>query len=159
MTVDNPYASDLAGRDPLEALADTPVRIRDLVQGWSPEQFERSYAPGKWSARCILIHLAQTELALGTRARFALSQPDYVAQAFSQDDWMPIDEAADAQTALQAYMALRALNLAMWRGLTPAQVGRAFGHPEYGDLTVGWIMAQIAGHDIHHLTQLLGVRS
>jgi hypothetical protein len=100
------------------------------------------------------VHLAQTELALGTRARFALAQPNYAAQAFSQDDWMPIDDGADARTALAAYTSIRGLNLAMWKRLSQAQLDRGFSHPEYGELTVGWIMAQMAGHDIHHLKQL-----
>jgi hypothetical protein len=102
----------------------------------------------------VLIHLAQTELALGTRVRFALSQPRYDAQAFSQDDWLPIDGAADARTALDVYTTLRKLNLAMFRSLTPDQHGRVFTHPEYGELTVGWVASQMAGHDIHHLKQL-----
>ena len=103
------------------------------------------------------MHLAQTELALTTRARFALAQPGYRAQAFNQDDWIRIDDGADARTALAAYVALRGLNLAMWKRLTKEQVDRAFSHPEYGDLTIGWIMAQMAGHDIHHLKQLQAI--
>jgi len=153
MPAANPYGEDLGNRPPLEALAETPARIRQLVEPWSEERFERSYAPGKWSARQILTHLAQTELALSTRARFALAQQGYTAQAFSQDDWMPIDADVDARTAVDAYVTLRRFNVAMWRRLTPDQMNRGFIHPEYGDLTVGWIMAQMAGHDIHHLRQ------
>jgi uncharacterized damage-inducible protein DinB len=154
MPVANPYAEDLGNRKPLEALVDTADRIHRLVGEWSADAFENSYAPGKWSARQIIVHLAQTELALSTRARFALAQPGYTAQAFSQDDWMSIDGSTDARTALAAYISLRGLNLAMWRRLTQEQLDRPFSHPEYGDLTVGWIMAQMAGHDIHHLKQL-----
>jgi hypothetical protein len=154
MTAANPYAADLGGRPALEALSETPFRIQALVEPWTADRFERSYAPGKWSARRILVHLAQSELALPTRARFALSQPDYVAQSFSQDDWLPLDDACDARTALDAYVTLRRMNLAMWRALAPAQIDRTFSHPEYGTLTVGWIMAQMAGHDIHHLRQI-----
>jgi hypothetical protein len=66
---------------------------------------------------------------------------------------MRIDNQAPARAALDAYTALRQFNLAMWRGLTPEQINRGFHHPEYGELTVGWIMAQMAGHDIHHLKQ------
>jgi hypothetical protein len=128
-----------------------------LVEPWSAETFERSYAPGKWSARQILVHLAQTELALGARARFALTQPGYAAQAFSQDDWMPVDGDADARTALGAYTALRGLNLEMWKRLTPVHLERAISHPEYGELTVGWIKSQMAGHDIHHWKQLQAI--
>ncbi len=157
--VPNPYGADLGNRDALEALGDTPGRIRSTVETWTDAQFERSYAPGKWSARKVLIHLAQTELALGTRARFALSQPGYTAQAFSQDDWLPIDVSVDARTALDVYTTLRRLNLAMFRSLIPEQRHRSFAHPEYGTLTIGWIANQMAGHDIHHLKQLEMVTS
>jgi hypothetical protein len=159
MAVANPYADDLGNRQPLEALADSLERIRNLVAPWGPDDFEKSYAPGKWSARQILVHLAQTELALSTRARFALTQNGYVAQPFSQDDWMSVDAGTDARTALDAYTSLRGLNLAMWRRLTREQVDRPFSHPEYGDLTVGWVMAQMAGHDIHHLKQLHAIHT
>lgn len=153
-TIPNPYAADLGNRDALEALGDTPQKIRAAVEKWTDAQFERSYASGKWSIRQVLIHLAQTELALTTRVRFALSQPDYAAQPFSQDDWIQLDGRSDARTALEAYIALRRFNLAMFRSLTPAQRGRTFTHPEYGTLTVDWIANQIAGHDIHHLKQI-----
>jgi hypothetical protein len=153
MAVANPYGEDLGSRAPIEALAETPWKISALVKGWTDADFESTYAAGKWSFRKVLVHLAQTELALTTRARFALSQENYASQAFSQDDWMAIDNTAGARAALEAYLALRQFNLAMWRALTPAQLERPFSHPEYGALTVGWIQAQMAGHDIHHLRQ------
>ena len=153
MTIANPYGADLGERDPLAALADTPWKIGAVVERWSDADFESTYAPGKWSFRQVLIHLAQTEIALTTRARFALSEESYAAQAFSQDAWMAVDHAAGARDALESYLALRRFNLAMWRALSPAQLDRPFTHPEYGALTIGWILAQMAGHDIHHLKQ------
>jgi hypothetical protein len=155
----NPYAQDLGSLDPLTALAETPERIRALVEGWSVTQWEQRYAPGKWTARQVIVHLAQTELALTARVRFAASQDGYVAQAFSQDDWLPLDEHADARTALGAYTALRKLNVVMFRNMTAAQRARPFTHPEYGQLTPEWVAAQMAGHDIHHLKQLETITS
>lgn len=154
MTTLNPYGADLGGRDALQALAETPGRLREVVERWGEDRFERSYAPGKWTARQVIIHLAQTELALGSRARFALSQEGYTAQAFSQDDWLPLDDSVDGRTALDAYTSVRRLNLAMFRSAPAERLDRAFQHPEYGRLTVRWIMEQMAGHDIHHLKQV-----
>ena len=91
--------------------------------------------------------------------RFAASQDGYVAQAFSQDDWLPLDDQAEARTALGAYMALRKLNVLMFRNLTVAQRTRPFRHPEYGELTPEWVAAQMAGHDIHQLKQLQTIKS
>lgn len=149
----NPYAADLGDREPLKALSETPWQLQKLVDRWADTDFERSYAPGKWSARTILVHLAQTELGLGARVRFALSQENYAAQSFNQDEWIPLDNRMDARTALNAYLALRQMNLSMWRGLSEAQRMRTFTHPEYGLLNVWWVAAQMAGHDIHHLRQ------
>jgi hypothetical protein len=154
----NPYADDLGSRDAVDALANTPQQIRALVESWPPARWEQSYAPGKWSARRVIVHLAQTELALTTRVRFAASQEDYVAQPFNQDAWLAIDDHADGPTALDAYTALRRLNVAMFRGMTPAERQRTFKHPEYGDLSVEWVAAQLAGHDVHHLKQLQTIR-
>jgi hypothetical protein len=154
----NPYADDLGSREPLEALADTPQQIRALIEQWPADRWERTYAPGKWSARRVLIHMAQTELALTTRVRFAASQDGYVAQAFDQDAWLAIDDHADGQTALDTYIALRRLNVAMFKGLSAAQRQRTFTHPEYGALNADWVAAQLAGHDIHHLKQLQQIR-
>jgi hypothetical protein len=150
----NPYAEALGPLNPLEALAETPLKIETLVLKWPADRWERSYAPGKWSARRVVVHLAQIEIALTTRVRFAASQDGYVAQPLDQDAWMPLDDHADGPTALNAYLALRRLNVAMFKGMTPDQRQRTFTHPEYGQLTPEWVAAQLAGHDLHHLKQL-----
>lgn len=154
----NPYAADLGDRDPLQALEDTPERIRQHLQGWTAADLERSYAPGKWTARQLLVHLAQTELALTTRARYALGREGYAAQSFSQDDWIGIDQALDGHAALEAYLALRRMNLSMFRSLSQAQRERTFTHPEYGTLNVWWVASQLAGHDIHHAEQIKRIK-
>jgi len=149
-----PYSGDLAGRDPIAAMRETIERIRALTSAWSPPQFERTYAPGKWSARLLLTHLAQTELALGTRARMALASPDYVAQPWSQDDWIDQETGLSGADALAALMALSRMNVALFESLPPQARGKPFSHPEYGELTVDWLIHQMAGHQLHHLRQL-----
>ena len=154
----NPYAEALGSLDPLKALAETPKKIRAVVGKWPSKRWQKTYAPGKWSARRILIHLAQAELALTTRVRFAASQDGYVAQPYNQDEWLLLDDHADGPTALDAYIALRRLNLVMFKGMTPAQRKRRFTHPEYGELTPDWVAAQLAGHDIHHFKQIKQIK-
>ena len=154
MAPQTPYSSALAGREPIAALRDTTSRIGEIARQWSPADFERSYAPGKWSARQILVHLAQTELALGTRARHALTTPNYAAQSFDQDKWMARESGLDGPAALNAFLALAAMNLALFSSLSPADRETTLTHPEYGALSVDWIVHQMAGHQIHHLGQL-----
>ena len=154
MAPTTPYTNDLGGREPLASMRETVDRIRSLASQWSPAQFEGSYAPGKWTARQILIHLAQTELALGNRARMALSTPGYVAQAFDQDRWIGRDASLGGREALEAFHAMSTMNRTMFASLGDADRGTTLSHPEYGALTVDWIIHTIAGHQLHHLKQL-----
>lgn len=151
----NPYAAYLEGRDPVVLLVDTPPRIRAIVSTLPSGALSRSYEPGKWDVHRLMLHLAQTEVAFGMRARMALTDERYVAQPFDQDVWMAREgAAADAHVALDAYLAVRALNMRLFRTLGAADLDRTFSHPERGTVSVRWILELLAGHEIHHLRQL-----
>jgi hypothetical protein len=153
----NPYAEPLGTLDPIKGLSETPKKIKALTRTWTARQWNKSYAPGKWTARQIVVHLAQSELALTTRVRFAASAPGYVAQPFDQDAWIALDH-ADGPTAVDAYVALRRFNLAMFKNMSPKLRKQPFTHPEYGELTPDWVAAQLAGHELHHLRQLKQIK-
>jgi hypothetical protein len=67
---------------------------------------------------------------------------------------MAVEEQADGPAALDAYLALRRLNLDICRRLTPAQRARTATHPQFGAIDVDWLLTQVAGHERHHLPQL-----
>jgi hypothetical protein len=46
------------------------------------------------------------------------------------------------------------MNRALFESLTPAERATPFTHPEYGALTVDWLIHQMAGHVLHHYKQL-----
>jgi hypothetical protein len=135
-------------------MRDSAVRLTAMTRGWSAADFERPYAPGKWTARQVIIHLAQTELALGVRARMALATPNYTAQPFDQDVWLGRETRLGGAEAVAASVALIGMNALLFEALSAAERGIAMGHPEYGSITVDWIIYTLAGHEIHHLDQL-----
>jgi uncharacterized damage-inducible protein DinB len=148
------YSKYLGDGEPLGAIRQNVARVRAVTSGWTAEQFERSYAAGKWTARQILTHLAHTELALGYRARMALSTPNYAAQRFDQDVWIARETRVSGREAVEAFTALARLNAALFEGLSSEDRQVAMSHPEYGTITVDWIVHLLAGHQIHHLQQL-----
>ena len=150
----NPYLQDLAGREPLGAMRDTIADMDFRLRDWPDDRFERSYGPGKWTGRQVLTHLAQTEMALGIRARMAVATPGYAAQAWDQDSWIALDARLTGLEALDAFVAVALMNLKFFEGLSADQRARSLTHPEYGTLTVDWVIHQMAGHQIHHLEHL-----
>jgi hypothetical protein len=102
----------------------------------------------------VLTHLAHIEMVFANRLRFTLAQDNYVVQPFEQDDWMNNESGQTALAALETYLSLRRMNLALCRSLTPAQRTKTFTHPEFGELDVNWMMAWAAGHERNHLPQI-----
>ena len=149
----NPYAGALGQREPVEVIATTPEKLERLLGKLSPEQIERQPAPGKWSLREIMAHLADCDLAFGFRLRQGAAGFEMI-QPFEQDDWARNYGAYDFPSALTTYRALRAWNLAFIRSLTEEQKVRTITHPERGTMTVWTIVETMAGHDLHHLTAL-----
>jgi hypothetical protein len=135
-------------------MRDTIARVQALASAWTTSHFERSYAPGKWSARLILTHLAQAEIALGNRARMALTAPNYVAQSFDQDAWIARESHLAGPDAVAVFVALAHMNLVLFDSLSPADRETPLTHPEFGPITVNWLIDTIAGHELHHLVQL-----
>ena len=150
----NPYAKYMEGRDPVQCLEQTPAAIERMVRHWRRENDERSYAPGKWTARQILTHLAQGEMVFSTRLRFAVAEDGHTLQPFDQDRWMAVEAPVSAAEALDAYVALRRMNLALCRALDASQWTRTVRHPEHGEITAEWIVMFFAGHERNHLPQL-----
>lgn len=151
------YSKYLDGVDVMRSLEEVPARLGALVRAWPSGAFERTHAPGKWTARQVLTHLAQAELVFANRLRFGVAEDGYVIQPFDQDRWMAAEPQADGRAALEAYLALRTMNLALIRTLTPAQRRRRFQHPEAGEVDVEWVITYFAGHERNHLPQIEAV--
>jgi hypothetical protein len=140
-------------------MRDAVARFDAITAPWSEADYERSYAAGKWSARLILTHLAQTEIALGFRARMTLVVPHYTSMNFDQDAWLGSESGTPALTVREAFLAMSRLNQAFFASLSREQLDTTLTHPEYGPLTVDWILHQMAGHYWHHLGQFEKIES
>jgi hypothetical protein len=161
MSTANPYAAQLGKLNAREVIAGTPHSLIHLTDRLGSSGLERSYAPGKWSARIILCHLADCEIAFSFRIRQALAESNHTIQPFDQTAWAaPYGNSSfHAQTALQVFADLRGWNLVLLDSLEPETFSRRLHHPERGEMTFQILIETIAGHDINHLRQLETIAS
>jgi hypothetical protein len=150
----NPYRKNLGDRNAQEVIAGTSERINKIFEKLGPDGLERSYAPGKWSARQIMCHLADCEIAFGFRLRQTLAAPNHVIQPFDQDLWAKHYGTLDGAAAFLAFANLRHWNLALLKELSPEDYKIPASHPERGSMTFATIVETMAGHDLNHLAQL-----
>ena len=148
----NPYASFLGSKDPRQVIARTPADLETVLAKIADPM--AAPAPGKWSARDILAHLADTEIVFAFRLRQALSQDHHVIQPFDQDRWADRYAAYDAQAALALFTAVRMWNLMLIGDVKPGEFSKVLNHPERGDMTFQTVVETMGGHDQNHLRQL-----
>jgi len=154
-----PYAEHLNGGDPVEALRTSLADYESRVATLTPALWNESYAPGKWSAHQVMLHVTQWEMFFGVRVRCALALPNYVIQPMDQDPFMEIESpTVNGPTAWSAFRALRTMNIALAGSLTSAQRQQSAQHATRGTIDVNDLLITLAGHAIHHLKQLQQLR-
>jgi uncharacterized damage-inducible protein DinB len=150
----NPYASFLGNRSAREVIAQTPDRLADLVNRLGAGAVERNPAPGKWSARDILCHLADCEVTFAFRLRQALAEPYHTIQPFDQDAWAKPYTSLTAAAALETFSAIRRWNIALLDTVSSADLEKRLAHPERGEMTFQTVIDTMGGHDLNHLAQI-----
>lgn len=148
---------DLLGRhDPLVVLDETPAWLRNRITGLDAEALGRPEGAGQWSITQVLAHLADTEVALGWRARITLTQEHAPLHGFDEGAWVTrFDYAgADPAQALSTFAALRAWNLRVWRSAGAADLTRVAIHSERGPESFDTLRRMSAGHDLRHRRQV-----
>ena len=144
------------GKDPLKLMQQTPQKIARRVKRASAKKLTKAPAPGKWSVREILAHLADTELTLGYRLRKIAEEDGIILQGFDQDVWARNGayKKADIKQALASYLAVRAMTLHFLKA-QPKEVWQRHGkHTQFGRLGFETVVRQLAGHDLNHLAQI-----
>jgi uncharacterized damage-inducible protein DinB len=150
----NPYASFLAGGDPLATIRGTAAHLENALGQRDAGILNRPPAPGKWSVRDILAHLADCEIVFAFRLRQALAEDYHVIQPFDQDRWAATYAHYEARAALAVFVAVRQWNLALVAGLMPEALTKLLTHPERGEMTFQVVIETMAGHDLNHLRQI-----
>jgi hypothetical protein len=146
----------LGSRQPLDVLPELMPWLDRRLAGIPEARLRRPEAAGKWSAVAIVQHLADSELILSVRARLILSEDRPPIRGFDQDLWAERFDYAGAslQLALAELRAVREANLALWRRLGPAELGREGMHSERGPESLGHLLRLMAAHDLVHRRQI-----
>jgi len=153
---------DLLGtRDPMDVLPRTPDAVREAIAGLSETQLSQREAPGKWSIRHVVRHLADGDLVWGWRMRMVLAHDRPTITGYDQDLWadrLHYGE-ADVSLALDDFSVVRRSNLRLLGAATVADMQRVGVHSERGEESVAHMIKMYAGHDLLHLAQLKRVRA
>ncbi len=150
--------SDIPGL--LERFRRGPELLAVVLTGVFGEEEDFTPAPGKWSARQIIAHLADSELVSAHRFRQMIAEDNPTIVAYDQNLWARnLDYARrKPKQSLETVRRLRAENYDLLKELPGAAFERAGNHTERGRITLGGLVASIADHAESHARQLQALR-
>jgi len=148
------------GKDPIQVLSETPSKLKKFLKGLSKEQLTKRPGKNKWSITEIISHLGDTEMIMGFRIRFSLSESGSPLQPIEQDDWVKNHRynSRNVSDALEAFTALRKFHVSLYSSLTKNEMERFGIHQQRGKETVEFMIRLVAGHDLNHVMQLETLR-
>ena len=117
-------------------------------------------APGKWSIRQIMAHLADSEMVGAYRYRLVAAEENPALTAFDQNAWTRnLDYARrKPKASLETFRRIRAENYELLKALPEGAFERSGNHTERGIVTLRQLVEVNAEHAENHARQIQGVR-
>ncbi len=138
--------------DQLEKTKERTLPYFDLAE----EELQKAYAPGKWTVKQLLHHLADAETILYDRIRRVISEPAQVIWAFDQDAFCKGLEYENSPLYLnkQVFRSVRESVIYLAEKNYQSLGHLTFIHSETGRRTLKEEFDKIAWHNAHHLSQI-----
>ena len=137
-----------------------PEAVRAALADITEAELDHRPAPGEWTPREIVQHLADSEMVIASRFRYLLATDNPPLIGFDQDAWVArfAVPGAPIATDLALFTAVRAATGAILDRVTETEWTRYGTHSELGQITVEAWLRRTAGHAHTHAEQIRAAR-
>ncbi len=144
----------------LERFRRGPELLAMVLTGVYGDETDFALAPGKWSIRQVIAHLADSELVGAQRFRQVIAEDNPALGAFDQDAWARNLDYARKQPkqSLESFRRVRAENYELLKSLPESAFERTGVHAERGPLTLRQLLEGYAEHAESHARQMQAIR-
>jgi hypothetical protein len=146
--------------DTLERFRRGPELLAVVLTGVFGEETDFTAAPGKWSIRQIVAHLADSEMVGAQRFRKVIAEERPALEAFDQDAWASNLDYARKQpkNSLESFRRVRAENYELLKSVPEAAFEREGVHSERGPVSLRQLLEIYADHAESHARQMQAIR-
>jgi hypothetical protein len=134
--------------------------VMDALAGITPAELDAREAPGEWSPRQVIHHLADSEMTSAIRIRRIVIEDNPLIQGYDQEEFARIlfyDRPIEA--SLEAFKGARAGTAPVLELLTDEQWQKFGTHSEYGVMTaISWL-EYYSEHAHDHAAQIRQARA
>jgi hypothetical protein len=136
------------------------AEVARAIEGANDADLDRRPAPGKWTAREIVHHLADSEMTSAIRLRRLLAEDDAAIVAYDQEEYARrLYYDRPIAPSLAAFKAARETTAQILERMGEAEWQRAGTHSESGVYSVARWLEIYADHAHNHAEQIRRARS
>ena len=134
--------------------------VAEALAGATDEQLDARPAPGKWTAREVVHHLADSEMTAASRLRLLVATDRPQILGYDQDQFAQrLFYDRPIAASLEAFKAARRTTAEILERMSDADWARAAGtHTEHGPYTAELWLEIYAAHAHAHAEQILVAR-
>ena len=146
-----PYIAQVPDGDIATTLTRQFDATRTLLSSLPEERGIYAYAPGKWSIKQLLGHVADSERVFAYRALRIGRNDKTPLPGYEQDDYVACGNfnARSLSSLLEEYTAVRNASVQLFTHFTEEEWNRR-GTANNNEVTVRALAYIIAGHELHH---------
>lgn len=141
----------------LDQYEDGADQLRGLLGLVPRKHWDSAPAPGEWTARQVLVHLADSELVGAGRIRQLLAEDQPTLFFYQQEEWarkLGYASASPEEAIALAVVVRRATARLLRHAADEASWGRTATHPLRGEMDLAALLRLYIGHIAGHSAQL-----
>ena len=134
--------------------------VQSALEGASDKDLDAHPAPGKWSAREIVHHLADSEMTSAVRLRLLVAEENAAIRPYDENQFAArLHYQRPIASSLLAFQAARQSTGELLDAMTDADFAKTGTHPEHGSYGVDRWLEIYAEHAHKHADQIRRARA
>lgn len=144
----------------LERFRRGPELLAAVLTGAAGKEFDFQPAPGKWTIRQTMAHMADSEMMGAMRLRLTIAEDHPTLSVYNQDLWATRLDYATRKPSdcVETFRRIRRENYELLRAIPEATFARTCLHPEHGDLTLLHLLRIYTEHAEKHGERIMETR-
>ena len=131
-------------------------KVREILRKYPQAMWHFTAQKGNWTITQVLWHLADQEANLYVRLRRAVAEPGGVVSPYDQNKWADklFYSKANPEQARDLILLLRKSNSDLLKRIPPKAWRGKVRHPEWGLLSLEYLVGLNIWHLEHHILQM-----
>ncbi|HSP88682.1 MAG TPA: putative metal-dependent hydrolase [Ignavibacteriaceae bacterium] len=137
-----------------------PGKLKKAVAGLNNEQLDTPYRKDGWTVRQVIHHIPDSHINAYVRFKLALTEDQPTIKTYEENEWAKLQDYY--QTPIEVSLALTEAIHTRWiillNSLEENNFKKKLKHPDWGLISLDFIVAQYAWHGKHHTSHITSLK-